>query len=68
VTVEISFEARLIHGQLPSELIFAQSVLRRMRLPSLAYGVVYMKERLTYITNGVLTSRHECRFDVSAVD
>jgi len=39
-----------------------------MRLPSLAYGVVYMKERLTYITNGVLTSRHECRFDVSAVD
>jgi len=47
-TVEISFEERLIHGQLPSELIFAQSVLRRMHLSSLAYGVVCIKKRLTY--------------------
>ena len=67
-TVKISFGARLIHGQLPSELIFPQSVLRRMRLSSLAYGVVCIKKRLTYITNDVLKSRHECRFDVFALD
>ena len=67
-TVAISFEARLIHGQLPSELIFAQSVLKRMRLSSLAYGVVCINKRLTYITNDVLTSRHECRFDVFDLD
>ena len=36
-----------------------------MRLSSLAYGV---SKRLTYITNDVLTSRHECKFDVSALD
>ena len=47
VTVEICFEATLIHGQLPSELIFAQSVLRKMRFSSLAYGVVCIKKRLT---------------------
>jgi hypothetical protein len=31
-TVLLSFEARLIHGQLPSGLIFAQSALRGVRL------------------------------------
>ena len=68
VTVEICFEATLIHGQLPSELIFAQSVLRKMRFSSLAYGVVCIKKRLTYTTNDVLRSRHECKFDVFALD
>ena len=67
-TVAISFEARLIHGQLPSELTFAQSVLKTMRLSSLVYGVVCINKRLTYITNDVLTSRHECRFYVFASD
>jgi len=52
-------EARLLHGRLPPELIFAQSALK-MRLSSLAYGVVCINSRLTYITNDVLTSRHEC--------
>jgi hypothetical protein len=65
-TVEISFEARLMHGQLPSELIFAQSVLKRLRLSSLANGIVCINKRVTYlyITNEVLTSRQECRYDV----
>ena len=66
-TVAISFEARLIHGQLPSELTFAQSVLKTMRLSSLVYGVVCINKRLTYITNDVLTSRHECKFDMFAL-
>ena len=67
-TVEISLEARIIHGHLPSVLMFAQSVVRRMRLSSLAYGVVCIKKRLTYTTNDVLRSRHECKFDVFALD
>jgi hypothetical protein len=35
-----------------------------MRLSSLAYGIVCIKKRLTYITNAVLTSKHECKFDM----
>jgi hypothetical protein len=52
-TVLLTFEARLIRGHLPSGLIFAQSVLRKMRLSSLAYGIVCLNKRLTYITNDV---------------
>jgi len=66
-TVLISFEARLVHGRLPPGLIFAKSALRKLRLLSLAYGVVGIKKRLTYIKNDVLTSRHECKFDVCFV-
>jgi hypothetical protein len=67
-TVLVSFEARLIPGRLPPRLILAQNVLRKLRLSSLANGVVYIKQRLTYITNEVLTSRHECKFDMIALD
>ena len=67
-TVEITFEARPIHGRLPPGLIFALSALRRLRLSSLGYGVVCIKKRLTYIKNYVLTSRHECKFDMFALD
>jgi hypothetical protein len=65
-TVLLSFEAILIH--LPSGLIFAQSVLRKMRFSSLAYGIVCINKRLTYITNDVLTSKQECKFDVFPLD
>jgi hypothetical protein len=39
-----------------------------MRLLSLAYGIVCLNKSLTYNTNDVLTSRHECKFDVFASD
>jgi len=39
-----------------------------MRLSSVAYGVVCIKKRLSYITSDVLTSRQQCRFDVIALD
>jgi hypothetical protein len=39
-----------------------------MCLLSLAYGIVCLNKRLTYITNDVLTSKHECKFDVFAFD
>jgi hypothetical protein len=56
--VVLSFQSRFFGGKLPSELIFAQSVLN-VQLSSLAYGVVCINERLTYIANDTLTSRHE---------
>jgi hypothetical protein len=62
--VVISFQSRFFGGKLPSELIFAQSVLKNIKLSSLAYGVMCIHSRLTYITNETLTSRHECVFHV----
>jgi hypothetical protein len=67
-TVLLFFEARLILGRLPPRQIFAQGVLRKMRLSSLFYGIVCIKNCLTYITNNVLTSKHESKFDMFALD
>ena len=65
--IALSFEARQF-PKLPSELLIAQTVLKRMRLSSLAYGIVGIKKRVTYITNEVLTSRHDCVFDLFDID
>ena len=35
-----------------------------MRLSSLVYGIVCINKRVTYITNQVLTSKHDCMFDL----
>jgi len=61
-TIALSFEARQF-PKLPSELIFAQSVLKKICLSSLAFGIVCIKKRVTYITNKVLTSWHDCVFE-----
>jgi len=61
-TVTISFEARQFPN-LPSELIFAESVLANIQLSSLIYGIVNLNMNLTYITNEVLTLRHDCAFE-----
>jgi len=61
-TVTISFEARQFPN-LPLELIFAESVLANMQLSSLTYGIVNFNKHVTYITNEVLTSRHDCLFE-----
>ena len=61
-TVTLSFEARQF-PKMPPELIFAQSILRKICLSSLAFGIVCIKKRVTYITNEVLTSRHDCVFE-----
>jgi len=54
-TVLISFEARIVHEKLPSELTYAYSVLSKILISSLAYGIVSVNNRVTYITNEVLT-------------
>jgi len=53
-TVKISFEARQF-PKLPSELIFAESVLKKKKLSSLAYGIVSVSKLVIYITNEVIT-------------
>jgi hypothetical protein len=64
-TVTISIEARQFQ-KLPSELTFAQCVLKTMRLSSLTYGIVCINNRVTYINNEVLKSKHDCVFDLFA--
>ena len=62
-TVTISFEARQFPNLL-SELIFAESVLGKIQLSSLTYETVHFNKHVTYIANEVLTSRHDCVFDL----
>jgi len=57
-TVIISFEARQFPN-LQSELIFEENVLAKIQLSSLTYGIVNINKHITYITNEVLTSRHD---------
>ena len=44
-TTAITFEARIIRGKHPSELTFAYDVLNKIRLSSLAYGIVSVHKR-----------------------
>jgi len=48
--------------------IVSEFVLKEMRLSSLAYGIVYINKSVTQITNEVLTSKHECRFNLPEID
>jgi len=58
-TVTISFEAKQF-PILPSELIFAESVLKKIQFSSLVYGIVSVNKYVTYIINELLTSKHDC--------
>jgi len=65
-TIYITFIARIVREKLPSALVFAHSVLGKIRLLTLAYGIVCVNNRVTYITNEVLTSKHDCLSDLFA--
>jgi hypothetical protein len=58
--IYISFETRIVHIEFPSTLSFAYNVLTKMRISSLAYGIVSFNKRVTFITSEVPTSRHDC--------
>ena len=58
-TIKISIETRQF-PKVPPELIFAQSVLKKIHLSSPAYGIVCINKIVTYINNKVLTSKHNC--------
>jgi len=55
-TILILFEVRLF-PKLPSELMFAQSVLKKNTV-----GIVTVKGRVACITNEAISSRHDCVF------
>jgi hypothetical protein len=55
-----------MHEKLPSELAYAYSVQSKIRLSSLPYGIVTVNNSVTYITNEVLTSGHNCVSDLFA--
>jgi hypothetical protein len=44
------------------------TVCLKIRLSSLVYGIVSVRKRVTYITNQVLTSKHECVLDLFGCD
>ena len=66
-TIFISYEQRAF-PKLPSELIFAQRVLKQIELGCLAYAIVTVKGRVTFMTNEVKSSRHNCVYDVNFCD
>jgi len=53
-TIAVAFETKIVYERLPSSLIFAQSVLKKIRLSSLTYGIASTNKGVTYITNEVL--------------
>ena len=67
-TVLIYFQQRSFPMEGVSELIFAQSVLKNIELGCLAYGIVTIKDRVTYLTNEVLSSKHDCVTDLYFCD
>jgi len=62
-TIVITSESRFIRGKRPSKLMFAYAVLNRILLSSLTYGILCTNNRANYITNEVLTSRHDSVFE-----
>jgi hypothetical protein len=62
----IAFEERIVRENLPSELTFAYNVLSKIHISSVAYGIVSFNKRVTYITNEVLTSKHNCVYNLYA--
>jgi len=52
----------------PTRTNVCPKCVKKTRLSSLAYGVLCIKKRLIYFTNDVETSRHECKFDMFALD
>jgi hypothetical protein len=66
-TAKISFKARQILEQLPSKLIFAPKYVKKNAFIVSSLRCCVYQKSLTYITNYVLTSKHEYKFDVFAL-
>ena len=64
----IMFKERVFHKQQPSELIFAQSVLKKIQLSCLTDGIVTVNGRVTFITNEVKSSMHDCTYSMYFCD
>jgi hypothetical protein len=55
-----------VHSELPSTLTLAYNALTKMRISSLAHGIVFVNGRVTFITSEVLSSRHDCMSNIFA--
>jgi hypothetical protein len=64
--IYIKFEARIIHTELPSTLTFAYNVLNKIRISSLAYGLVSVNKCVSYVTSEVIKARHDCVINLFA--
>ena len=61
-TVLLKFETRMMEGKLPPVLAFTYDLLRNLVLSSLAYAIQSVDNHVTYITNEVLTPKHDCLY------
>jgi hypothetical protein len=55
-----------VHTELPSTLTLVYNILTKMRIASLACGIVSVNSRVTFITSEVLTARHDCMSNIFA--
>jgi hypothetical protein len=60
-TVVLKFET-IMEGKLAAVLTFTNDLLRNTHLSSLAYAIVSVDNRVTYITKEVLESKHVCLY------
>ena len=56
----MKFERRIIEGKLPSVLTFTNDMINKTDLSSLTYAIVFVDNRVTYITKELLVSIHDC--------
>jgi hypothetical protein len=61
--VVITFKSRFFLWKLPSKLLFTYTVLNKIRLSSLTYGILHINNRVIYVTNEMLISQHGCVFE-----
>jgi hypothetical protein len=51
-----------MEGKLPSVLTFTYVIVRNSILSAMAYAIIYFNNRITYVINKVLTSKHDCLY------
>jgi hypothetical protein len=61
-TVILKFEIRILEGKLPSVLTFTYDLIRNSHLSTIAYAIVCVNSRITFVTNEVLASKHDCLY------
>jgi hypothetical protein len=62
------FETINVREKLPSDRVFAYAVLKNIRLHSLAYGILCVSNRITYLSNETLIPKHDCVSNLLAYD
>jgi len=61
-TVILKFEIRILEGNLSSVLTFTYDLIRNSHLSTLAFAIVCVNNRITYVSNEFLASKHDCMY------